>query len=335
MRLVSFDSIIQRARQRCNAVGSQNPPDSYIMGYVADEFVEMYVKVMDASASDYWYEYYTFATQAGVNLYPLPIDQDRLRRVDSQPTGSPATQWNTVKRFSEAMQNSNGSPWGSTMPVGQTIRLAYAPDPPVPQQYATLTLLSANGIDGIVFTALQAGVAGANVSVQIATPSGGACVISVGSTPYKVIITPASGGSSIQAVLAALTASALSSAVLSAAALNNIQSDIFTATVAATNLGGVLNYNMPEGFDRMLVAGSAALICSSLNRDGSAFTAERNEQAALITVRSDKRDENWPEVAQDVQREMRMRNNPFYQAGPMTFGYREAGQQIMLLPWVE
>ena len=339
MRLIQFSDIIQRARQRTNTVGSQNPIDSYIMGYVADEFVEMYVKVMDASESDFWYEYATFVTQSGVNNYPLPIDQDRLRRVDSQAVGTPASanQWATCPRFSEAEQNSFGSFWGSAqIPGGQTIRLAYAPDPPVPQQYATLTLLSSDGIDGIVFTAIQAGLPGTNVSVQIATPSpsSGVTVISVGSTPYNVIITPASGGDTIKNILAALTASALSNAVLSASALANLQSDKFTTAVAAQNLGGVLNYNMPEGFDRMLVAGAAALICSSLNRDGTAFTAERNEQAALVTTRATKRDENWPEVAQDVQRQRSIERNPFFQANPTRFAYREYGQQIMLMPYI-
>ena len=50
MRLIQFSDIVARARQRTNTVGSRNPPDPDVMGFVADEFVQMFVRVMDASA---------------------------------------------------------------------------------------------------------------------------------------------------------------------------------------------------------------------------------------------------------------------------------------------
>ena len=338
MRNVSFDSIVKRVRQRANLVGSQNPPDSDIMGYVADAFVQMYVRVMDASSSDFWWAYSYFNTQQGVNLYPLPVDHDRLRRVDSQAQGTPGSvqSWADVPRYDEALENTLGTPWGGTvMPSGQTIRIAYAPDAPVPQQYATLTFNSENGIDGLLFTATQAAQLGLNVSVQISTSGGSGTTIGFGSNKYQIIIYLKSGGDTIVNILAAYRASAQAMAVASIQSLTNLQGDSFTASVAAQNLSGVLQYNMPEGFDRYLVADASALVCSRLNRDGAAHAAERDKLEALITVRADKRDENQPQVAKDVQRERARMASPFYVQTANRFGYRIYGNQIRLAPYVQ
>ena len=338
MRQVSFASIIAQGRQWTDTVGAQDPQDSEIANFVGQSFCDWYDKVTDAAESDYWFAQQLISTVSGQNNYTLPIDLSRIRRVDSQVgNAAPGNQrWVSVRRFDEAMQNTFGALFGGPiMPGGQIIRVSYLPVAPFPQQYATLTLYSADGIDGIVFTANQGGSPGTNVSVQIVAGGGGATTVAAPVSPYAIVITLKSGGDTIVNILAALNVNtSVALQVLSAASLTPLQTDSFTAAVSAVNLGGTLQWDFINGWDRWLVADTAAFIQRRLKLDDGPFIAERERLTPGLSVKAAKRDENEPQQAKDVMRARVLERGPFFSVYPYRFGYRVYAQNLYLLPFV-
>ncbi len=340
MRLVQFSDLVAQARSWTDIGASQDPTDSEIAGFGNLAFTQWYEKVADATESDYYWEYYSFITQQGVNDYPIAIDMDRLRRVDSliQQNGN-NQQWATVRRYDEAKQNAYGAFFGGqTMPGNQTIRLGYLPVAPVLAQYASLTVLAqpnTDPVDGLIFTSNFPGNYGLNLSLTIV--NGGSIGWAIGATPLSIVLTIQSGVSTcfqIQQSLA-LTAPTQVQQLINVATTFPSSSGIpFSNLITQTNLGGVTQFNFINGFERYIVADMAAMICRRLERDPTNFEAEKLRLEPLLTARAARRDSNDPQVAKDVQGERIAMASPWFAVYPYRFVYRIYGENMKLLPFV-
>jgi hypothetical protein len=340
VRNVEFSALIQQARQWVDIGASQDPPDADIANFGNQSFTQFFEKVADATDSDYFWEYYSFITQQGVNDYTIPVDLDRLRRVDNLISGNNGSnqQWATVRRYDEAKQNAYGAYFGGqTMPGNQTIRLGYCPTAPVLSQYAFLTVLAqpnTDPVDGLTFTAQQPGNFGANISITIV--NGASISWAIGATPLAITLTVVSGVSTCSAIVTSLAIAPVQvQALISVATAFPSSSGVaFSNPISATNLGGTLQFNFINGFDRYLVADMASMICRRLERDPTNFEAEKLRLEPLLTARAARRDSNDPQVAKDVMGDRLAMAGPFFAVYPNRFVYRIYGQQMKLLPFV-
>lgn len=336
MRLVTFASIIQQARVWLNVVGSAQPPDSDIMQFVAQDFADYYERVIDASDSNYYWNTYQFLTVAGQNGYAVPIDQNRVKRVDSliQNASTPGNQqWGTVKRYDTALKYAMAGFFNQAIPGGQTIQISYVPNSPQNiAQYAFLSITTADTFDSITFTATNAGLPGQ--AVQIAITLGGAAGAAVVTVSGMVITVEIGAGCTAQTVVTAFQG--VAAAVFLASCACTQPNDLMVQTAQpATPLGGTLQFDFPANGDRFIVAGVAGLIAMRLGRDASPWVAERNRLEPLLAIRATKRDENWPPVAKDTMRDQMMgRTGLLWAVTQNRFSYNWEGQNIDIRPWL-
>ena len=339
MRNVQFSDLIAQARQWVDIGASQDPPDSDIARFGNYAFSQWYEKVADATDSDYFFEYAQFVTVQGQNNYTIPVDMDRLRRVDSLISGNSGNQqWASVRRFDEAKQNAYGAFFGGqTMPGNQTIRLGYLPTAPVLAQYASLTVLAqplVDDVDGLIFTANQAGNYGLNISLTIV--DGGSISWAIGATPLSIVLTIQSGVSTCFQIQQSLTGAPtqVQQLINVATTFPNSSGIAFSNLILQTSFGGVTQFNFINGFDRYITADMAAMICRRLERDPTNFEAEKLRLEPLLTARAARRDSNDPQVAKNVQGERLAMASPWFAVYPYRFVYRIYQEQMMLLPFV-
>jgi hypothetical protein len=326
-RIIDVASLVAQARQETDTVGSRNPPDSDLLGFCNREMPSWFDIITEAYSQDYNFTTATILTVAGVADYALPVSIYKLRFADLQfgPNGAKIP----LQPYNEALRDSYSFGQPQYIQGGQTITLSYTPTCPVLQQYASLTFNSADGIDGIVFTAKAAGSAGLNVSIQFTTGAGGATTVTIGSTPYAVVVNLKTGGDTIQNVLAALAASAAAKQVVNAAALTLVQTDSFTAAMAQTNLGGTVSWDFVGGWESLIIAGMAMRICRRLDRDYSGFIGEYTQKLADIKAMAVTRDSGSSMEMKDYESERSML--PFAPPFMRTYLYRLQGNNLHLI----
>lgn len=342
MRVVSVDALIRQARSWTDIGMSQSPTDAEILDFANQSIPEWFEKLLDASESDWAFAQYQFITQNGVSSYNLPADANRLRFVDSLVTnnGSGAQRWVGLRRYDEALRNSYGAIWGPQgVPGGQTVRLSYNPVAPVFAQYASLQILTADGLDSITITAKQPGPNGKAITVAIAL--GGSLGVAV--TGLAITITVPSSGSAPTATAVLQAFNAVAAATYLASISTTQGNDTLPqVAMAATPLAGTVAYDFVNGWDRYVVADMSAYICRRLGREATPFEAEKQRLEAGLLTRAAKRDSGEPQVCKDVQRQNWIEGPGSMTIWPYRFAYRIFGQNpaspgpgtINLLPLV-
>lgn len=324
--------MMAQARSWTDTTGSRNPSDSDLAAFGNLAFTNWYNLLAEAYGQDWTWATSFFSTLSNQIAYPQPADFFLLRLVDQQvvpPSANSAGTFIPVTRYNE-VERGNYNFGGQTVDQGLVFRLSYNPIAPVLSQYATLTLNSSDGIDGITFTAQASGTIGVNVSIQITTGAGGATTITIGATPYAVIINLKTGGDTILNVVSALQTSAAAKAVVNAVASTNIVNDSFTTAVNSTNLGGTLTFDFINGLERGPINDMASFICTRLDRDASRFVQDRDKLEASIRDLVETRDVGLPLVAPDNEMEEESAN-PYWGAFPHRYKYTIEGSNIVLL----
>jgi hypothetical protein len=214
-----------------------------------------------------------------------------------------------------------GAFYGLQIPGGQTIRLSYAPQAPVLSQYAFLSITTADGIDSITFTAQQAALPG--TAVKIVIQLGGATGVVVSGLTITITIAPTATAGQVQA---AFNAVPQATNLASCTVTNNGVDSMVQTAMAATNLGGTIQFDFANGWERQLVADLASMITRRLDRDPTKYEDEKNRIQAKIRTWASKRDSGEPQVCKDVMADRWMSEGPLLAVWPNRFGYRIFGQ---------
>lgn len=328
MRSVDAAQIMYMARAATDVVGSQNPSDGDLLLQLNESFPEWYNLLAQAYSNDWAWNSYQFTTTLNQPNYQLPPDYFLCRWVDIQIAAGTPGQWAPVMRYDEALRGAYL--YGAQLvEPGLVFRLSYTPTAPVLSQYATLLINSADGIDGILFQAVQAGTPGTNVTVTTLAPTGGSTIVTV-SGGYNVTITPASGATNLQ-VVSTVNATPGASAVL-VASVAGLGGDTFSTVQAKTALGTgqTLSFNFVNGLERYLVADCAGWITHRLDRDSSKFDAEKQRLEGIVRDLVETRDPGLPFVAPDNEMEQ-INAAPYWPTWNRRYGYTLQGNYINLL----
>jgi hypothetical protein len=339
-KFVSVPSLMAQARQWSDTSTAPNPSDSDVLGFVNQSFGRFYDFLVEAYGEDYFFESAFFTTTppnsfaytlgfpfdptAGGNTYPLPSDYYKMRLVDVQLQGGANPTYSPVQRYDEALRD--GFNFGSqqAIPPGVTFRLQYIPTSPTLVQFATQFIPSSNGIDGITFTAVQAGPYGNNIAIQTFAPN---AIASVVVNALTIKITPLNNSTAAQVVAQVLASPAAVALVTPSASLGT---DIFNTVQALTPLGGTTQVDFIQNWERYVICDVAAMILTRLDRDCSSFLAERDRLEEKIRDVAETRDAGFPLVAKDNQLEAAS-VGPFSPFFIQRYGYTVQGGNIILL----
>ena len=329
--------ILNEIRAATDTVGSQNPPDSTsadpgLNGLANRTFKRMYDKVVEATPQDWVFAQAPITTVAGKENYDLTTlipDLYRPRFLDQVVSFNTNNKVNLLP-YKEEERNSYF--WGNPKLIqgGVQLLVSYSPKAPWLQEYASLTLNSANGIDGIVFTAVQPGLIGLNASVQIIQSGAPGISIGLGSNHYQIqiFLGTTAGINTIQNVLAAIQGSAAASAVLSAASLNNLQSDT-VVVAAATNFGGTVAFDFISGWSDYVIDAAAAKLMGRLDLDPTFHLGQAAESMANLSAMSAVRDSGHSDSLRDEEMEA-AGAYPFSAPLSRTYVYRFQGTNLSI-----
>lgn len=328
MRLITVDSIMSMARVYTDTKGAQNPPDVDLLAVVNEVFPSFYDDLLDASESDWYFKQYSFATQPGISSYQLPADHHRLKYADSlalpAPAQGPLQKWTRLRRMDEALLNMPGAFFGTQVPGGQTIRLSYNPQAPFLSQYAFQTILTQDGLDSMTITAAQPAVPGTAVKVAVQLGTGPSASVSVAG--MTITITVPTAGATAGQVQAAFNAVPAATNLASFSVTNNGADLVVQQAQGPTALGGSIQFDFVNGWERYLVAALGSFIMRRRKLDNGPFEAEMAMVRAAVRTWASKRDSGEPQVCKDVMTERWMSSGPLGEVFPTRYGYRIHGQ---------
>lgn len=345
-KYVTTASLMAQARQWSDTTTAPNPSDSDVLNFVNQSFGRLYDFLVEAYGEDYFFEtaffttfpvgaqgngfYYTFPfsfggnSTAGGNTYPLPTDFYKMRLMDLQTQGPPNALYSPVQRYDEALRDAYNYGNQQSIPPGLVFRVQYIPTSPTLSQYAFLFVPSFNGVDGITFTAVQSGTYGTYISIQTNAPSGGGSVVV---NALSITITPAINATAAT-VVAQIVASPAASALVTATASNG--GDVFATVLAATVLGGTVQFDFVQNWERYVICDVASMILQRLDRDCDRFLAEKDRLEEKIRDLAETRDPGFPLVAKDNQLEA-ISTGPFSPFFIQRYCYTIQGGNLILL----
>jgi hypothetical protein len=295
---VATSDLIQQVRDRLDIGVSQNPPDTAILAMLNQAFRRYYDLVVEAYGEDYFIATTTVTTTSGIATYNLPSDFYKVRWMDliiggtaTQPLKIP------IRPFPEELRDSYGFGNPQYIAGNQQILVTYTPRAPLLVEYASLSVLTNDGIDSLVFTAQLGGLSGN--AVKVALVSGGSLSVSV--TGLTVTVTYVTGTTTAAQIVAAVNASAAAFALVEASATQ--PNDTVSATMLATALSGVTTYDFVNGWERLVIADVSAQIASRLELDPSVFLAEKAELKTDLAMLAQTRDSGHAAELKDEEAE--------------------------------
>lgn len=322
---VATSDLILQVRERLDIVGSQNPPDSAILNMLNQAVKRYYDLIVEAYGNDYYFNQTTITTVNNQQYYSLPLDFYKIRFCDLI-VGAAGNQKVPMLPFPEELRDSYG--FGSPMFIqsGQQIQVTYTPRAPTLLQYAQLQVLTADGVDYLTLTAQQPGLTGTKTQIVIAT--GGPAGTATASASGLVVTITIGTGATANQVIAAIQSNAGAFSLVSASASQ--PADLMVQSVlAATNLGGNVQYDFVNGWERLVIADVCAQVAARLDLDPTPFLQEKAELKAEIGQIAQTRDSGHAMEVKD--KDIEDFGWPFAPSAFRSYRYRMAGSQLWLV----
>lgn len=321
---VATSDLILQVRERLDIVGSQNPPDSAILNMLNQAVKRWYDGVVEAYGADYFFNTYTFTTVNNQQLYAMPPDFYKIRFLDLIVGTS--QQRVPMLPFPEEMRDAYGFGSPQFIQSGQQIEVSYTPRAPTLILFAQLNVTTADGVDSVMFTSQQPGLTGTATRLVIAT-GGTAGTASATASGLVVTLTIGTGATAGQ-VVAAIQANPQVFALMNATASQPADAMVQSA-LAATNLGGNVQYSFVNGWERLIIADGCAQVAARLDLDPSPFLQEKAELKMEINSLAQTRDSGHAFELKD--RDIEDCGWPFAPSAFRSYRYRMQNNNLWLV----
>lgn len=326
--LVTMASIMAQAREVTDTVGSLNPPDSDLELIGNQSFKRLHDMLVSAYGADYNWEEYFFTTTQNSAVYPLPPDFYKMRLMDLQISPTVPAMYVPVQRYDEALRDSFNFGNQSAIQGGLIFRVSYNQTAPYLSQYANTFLSALEGSTGVLLTAAQPGLEGFDITLT--AKSAGFQVITA-DVPDQTVTIQGFGGMTLQTLVNTINAAAGMSELLVASVVGPPGATMQAPTNIQNGfLGGTLEYDFVNGYERYVICDMAMQVCRRLERDFSPFLAEKAELTDTLQCLADERDPGFPLQAKDNQMEA-IAMGPFSPFFNQRYLYTIQGNNLRLL----
>ena len=337
--IVQWYEILAEIRAATDTVGSQNPPDQTStdpgLNSLANRcFKRLYDKIAEANPQDWLLAQTTITTVGGQQDYDLTTLIPTIYRARYLDYVVNPTNQAKINLLPYTVDHRNDWLFGqpNLIPPNMQLLVSYVPKAPWLQEYASLTLNSQDGVDGLVFTAVAPGNVGLNVSVQI-TVSGAAAPTWTVNNIRQIVINVKTGGDTLQNIINALGTSANQAAVnavVGVASLTGLNSDTIIAASGPTNLCGNVAFDFISGWGDYVISAAAAKVMGRLDLDPTFQVAESQESMANVSAMSAVRDSGHSDSLRDEEADSFGGSYGYAAPTNRTVLYRFAGTNLSL-----